>query len=466
MERAGEAVAEAAAPLAGTGLIVIVAGPGKNGGDGFVAARLLRERGFRVRVALHGGGRDGLHGDCALAAQRFAGEVVEATPAALAGTGLVIDGLFGAGFRPPLSADAGQLIQAVNRSGAPVLAIDLPSGLPGDGSLTEGPVVEADETVTFFRLKPAHLLFPGRALCGRVRVADIGIPASTLREVAPRTFHNLPALWRRALPALRPAGHKYDRGHLLVLSGPAGRGGAARLAARAGLRAGAGLVTVAAPSGALAEHAAQLTAVMLREANDARQVEALLADRRINAVVLGPGVGVGAATIDLVHAVLQSHAAAVLDADALTSFAGAADRLAADVLRREAPTVVTPHTGEFARLVPDLVGGSKLESARAAARRSGATVVLKGADTVVAAPDERAGIADNAPPSLATAGSGDVLAGIVGGMLAQGMPAFEAATAAVWLHGEAGREAGLGLTAEDLPEALRPVLRRLAAGGE
>jgi hydroxyethylthiazole kinase-like uncharacterized protein yjeF len=466
MERAGEAVAAAAAALAGEGSIVVLAGPGNNGGDGFVAARLLRHRGFRVQVALHGGGRDGLHGDCALAAGRFSGEVFDAAPAAFEGASLVIDGLFGAGFRPPLSAEAGQLIQAVNRSGARVLAIDLPSGLRGDGGLTDGPVVEADETVTFFRLKPAHLLFPGRARCGRVRVADIGIPASTLREIAPRTFHNVPALWRRVLPALRPAGHKYDRGHLLVLSGPAGRGGAARLAATAGLRAGAGLVTLAAPAGALAEHAAQLTAVMLREANDPRQVEALLADRRINAVVLGPGLGVGAATVDLVHAVLESRAAVVLDADAITSFVGAADRLAAEVLRREAPTVVTPHGGEFARIVPDLVGPSKLENARAAARRSGAIVVLKGADTVVAAPDERASIADNAPPSLATAGSGDVLAGIVGAMLAQGMPAFEAAAAAVWLHGEAGQEAGIGLTAEDLAPALRPVLRRLVAGGD
>lgn len=465
MERAGEAVAKAAAALAPEGMVVVLAGPGNNGGDGFVAARLLRDRGFRVRVALYGE-RDRLHGDAALAAGRFAGEVVVGDPAAFEGASLVIDGLFGAGFRPPLSAEAGQLIQAVNRCDARVLAIDLPSGLPGEGSVTDGPAVQADETVTFFRRKPAHLLFPGRALCGRVRVADIGIPASTLREIAPRTFHNRPVLWRRALPALRPAGHKYDRGHLLVLAGPAGRGGAARLAATAGLRAGAGLVTLAAPADALADHAAQLTAVMLREAGEPAAVEALLADRRINAVVLGPGLGVGTSTIDLVEAVLRSRAAVVLDADAITSFEGAADRLAAQIARRDAPTVVTPHSGEFARIVPDLVGPSKLENARAAARRSGAVVVLKGADTVVAAPDERAAIADNAPPSLATAGSGDVLAGIVGGLLAQGAPAFEAAAAGVWLHGEAGTEAGIGLIAEDLAPALRPVLARVAAGGD
>lgn len=462
MERAGAAVAVAAERLWRGGLILVLAGPGNNGGDAIVAARILRGRGFRVRVGLLGE-RAGLHGDGSLAAERFAGEVVAADPSLVEGAGLIVDGLFGAGFRPPLSTEAGQLVMAVNRRRSPVVAIDLPSGVPGDGSLTDGPAVAADETVTFVRLKPAHLLYPGRALCGRVHVADIGIAAGTLAAIAPQTFHNLAPLWRRALPSLRPTGHKYDRGHLLVVSGPAGRGGAARLAATAGLRAGAGLVTLAAPAAALAEHAAQLNAVMLREANGPADLDKLLSDPRVSAVVLGPGLGVGPATTELVAAALRSHAAVVLDADALTSFAGTADRLAAQVARRDAPTVVTPHTGEFARLVPDLVGPSKLESARVAARRSGAVVVLKGADTVVAAPDQRASIADNAPPSLATAGSGDVLSGIIGALLARGMPAFEAASAAVWLHGEAGAEAGAGMTAEDLAPALRAVLARLAA---
>ena len=462
MERAGAAVAAAAMGLFAGGLILVLAGPGNNGGDGFVAARILRDRGFPVRVALLGA-LERLHGDCVLAAGRFAGEVVAATPSVFAGAGLIVDGLFGAGFRPPVSAEAGRLIQALNRSGAPVLTIDLPSGLSGDGAAADGPVVQASESVTFFRLKPAHLLFPGRALCGRVRLVDIGISAATLAEIAPSTFRNRPALWRRAIPPPRPAGHKYDRGHLVVVSGPATRGGAARLAALAGLRAGAGLVTLAGRSAALAEHAAQLTAVMLREANDPGQLDALLGDRRIKAVVMGPGLGLGPITVQLVGAALRSSAAVVLDADALTSFEGAADRLAAEILRRDAATVVTPHAGEFARLVPDLVGPSKLENARAAARRSGAIVLLKGADTVVAAPDGRAAIADNAPADLATAGSGDVLAGIIGGLLAQGVPPFEAAAAGAWLHGEAGSEAGVGLTAEDLAPALRVVLARLAA---
>lgn len=466
MEKAGAAVAHAAARSWRGGLIVIAAGPGNNGGDGFVAARLLRERGWPVRVALHGD-RGHLTGDAALAASRFAGEVVEAVPASFDGAGLIVDGLFGAGFRPPLSAAAGELVQAINHSPAPVLAIDLPSGLPGDGSEPGGPAVQADRTVTFFRLKPAHLLYPGRGLSGSVEVADIGIPSSTLTEIRPSIFRNLPPLWREAFPAIRPTGHKYDRGHLLVASGPAGRGGAARLAAGAGLRAGAGLVTIAAQKDALAEHAAQLDAVMLRAADGPDALDVLLQDRRMTAVVLGPGLGVGPRTVELVEAVLRSSAAVVLDADALTSFAGRMDRLAGEVARRSAPTVVTPHGGEFARIVPDLLGPSKLESARLAARRSGAVIVLKGADTVVAAPDhdQRAAIADNAPPGLATAGSGDVLAGIVGGLLAQGMPAFEAAAAGVWLHGEAGREAGLGLISEDLAPALRPVLERLAAQG-
>jgi hydroxyethylthiazole kinase-like uncharacterized protein yjeF len=323
-----------------------------------------------------------------------------------------------------------------------------------------GTAIRALATVTFFRLKPGHLLLPGRYLSGAVTVVDIGIEADVLDTIRPMAWRNAPALW--SLPLMAPDGHKYARGHVLAVSGPATRTGAARLAARGALRAGAGLVTVAAPLDALDENAAQLTAIMLAPMDGPKGLASILTDERKNVVVIGPALGLNETTVDLVGAALASRSRVVVDADALTSFAGAADRLASLIRGRAAAVVMTPHEGEFAKLFPDLaLNSSKLERARLAAELTGATVVLKGPDTVVAAPDGRAAIADNAPPQLATAGSGDVLAGIVGGLLAQGMEPFDAAAAAVWLHGEAGRSRARGLIAEDLPEALPDVFAGL-----
>jgi len=466
MEEAGDAVAVRAAMMARAGSrIAVVAGPGNNGGDGYVAARQLAERGFAVRV-LRVGDRPGT-GDAAEAARRWSGEVMPAAPDALDGCGLVIDALFGAGLARPVESLAAALVAAVNAAGVPVLAVDLPSGINGDTGAVQGCAVRATETVTFFRRKPGHLLYPGRAHCGRTHVVDIGIPDAVLARIAPRIAVNAPALWRTAFPVLRPDGHKYDRGHALVVSGGLSSTGAARLAARGALRAGAGLVTLASPREALAVNAATNLAVMVRPAGGAGEIAALLEDRRFNAVVVGPGGGVGAGMRETVETVLGSGAAAVLDADAITSFAGEPEALAAAISARTAPVVMTPHEGEFSRFFKKIESisklHSKLEKTLAASSYTGAIVLLKGADTVVAAPDGRAAIAENAPPWLATAGSGDVLAGLIAGLMAQRMPAFEAAAAAVWLHGEAANKVGPGLISEDLPEALPAVLRRLAA---
>jgi hydroxyethylthiazole kinase-like uncharacterized protein yjeF len=299
-----------------------------------------------------------------------------------------------------------------------------------------------------------------------VHVADIGIESDVLDEIAPRTFENVPELWADAMPVPRIDGHKYARGHLVVASGDLVSTGAARLSARAGLRAGAGLVTVASPRDALAVNAAALTAVMVRDAGTPEQFTDLLADKRFNACVIGPGAGVGERTRGLVRAALSARRSLVLDADALTSFADDPEALFAEIKKQDRPQVVlTPHEGEFSRLFKilseDNSPPSKLERARLAAQRSGAVVLLKGADTVIAAPDGRAAIAANAPPWLATAGSGDVLAGIIGGMLAQGLPAFEAACIGVWMHGEAAQQFGPGLIAEDLSDMLPAVFRSL-----
>jgi NAD(P)H-hydrate epimerase len=347
------------------------------------------------------------------------------------------------------------MVEALND--LPVVAVDMPSGISGDtGAPLGGVYVKAALTITFFRKKPGHLLLPGRALCGETVVADIGIPA----EAANTQLHeNMPALWRFPWPELE--GHKYSRGHCVVVSGPAHATGAARLAARAALRVGAGLVSVASPAEAVAVNAAHLTAIMIKPFHGAVELGALLSDRRLNAVAMGPGLGVGKETRELVATVLRSGAAVVLDADAISSFKDEPQSLFGLLDNR---CVLTPHEGEFERLFPGLLdqSGSKLEAARTAAARALCVVLLKGADTVIAAPSGKAVINANAPASLATAGAGDVLAGLIAGLLAQGMSAFDAACAGAWLHGDAARRFGPVLIAEDLPDMMPAVLAGLA----
>ena len=452
MENAGRAVADAIAARFKPCAVTVLCGPGNNGGDGFVVARQLDESGFTVRVA-----HDADHkGDAKEMSMRWKGARVALTPEALDGARLVVDGLFGAGLSRPLEGAAAQMVEALND--LPVVAIDIPSGISGDtGQPLGGVYVKAALTVTFFRKKPGHLLLPGRALCGEIVVGDIGIPA----EAANTQLHeNSPALWQFPWPKLE--GHKYSRGHCVVVSGPAHATGAARLAARAALRVGAGLVSVASPPDAVSVNAAHLTAIMIKPFDGAARLGTLLSDKRLNSVMIGPGLGIGKDTRDLVTVALKSGAAAVLDADAITSFKDEPQSLFGLL---DDKCVLTPHEGEFERLFPGLLdkSASKLEAARAAAAQALAVVVLKGADTVIAAPSGKAVINANAPPFLATAGAGDVLAGLIAGLLAQGMSAFDAACAGTWLHGAAACLFGPGLIAEDLPEMLPRVLAALAA---
>jgi hydroxyethylthiazole kinase-like uncharacterized protein yjeF len=468
MENAGRAVAAAvAARHRPPRPVTVVAGPGNNGGDGFVAARVLLEKGYEVKVLL-AGNADRLKGDAATAAGRWNGPTEPASPIAISKGTVLIDALFGAGLDRPIEGAARALVEAMNASGAEIYAVDLPSGINGTSGAVQGVALKATETVTFFRRKVGHLLLPGRIHCGKVQVAQIGIPDAVLSRIAPQCFENAPALWGDRLPVPRVEGHKYSRGHAVVVSGGISSTGAARLAARGALRAGAGLVTIASPREALPVNAAASLAVMVRPVDGPVELSAFLSDPRRNAVVLGPGGGVGPAMRDLVLTALAGNGAVVLDADALTSFCDQPQAFLAAARRHPKGTaVLTPHAGEFSRLfqaLPEIAkAGSKLDQARMAAAQSGAVVLLKGPDTVVAAPDGRSAIAQNAPPWLATAGSGDVLAGFVAALLAQGMPGFEAAAAAVWLHGEAARDAGPGLIAEDLPEMLPRLYGRLFA---
>lgn len=498
MDQAGAAVAKEAAQLAPRhGRIVVFCGPGNNGGDGFVAARLLAAQDFVVDLGLLGS-LDSLHGDAALAARCWTGKVHAIGELDLEPADLVIDALFGAGLARDLDGPAKDLVLRLNewtkKTRRPILAVDVPSGIDGSSGQIRGAAISATRTVTFFRRKPGHVLLPGRLHCGDTIVADIGISDDVLAAIAPKTLVNCPTVWRQAFPVPRIDGHKYSRGHALVLSGGLAYTGAARLAARGALRAGAGLVTVATPKEALCVHAAALTAIMTRVCDGPDELRGLLADRRKNVLVMGPGLGVGEETCAQVLAALDAETgsrsrAIVLDADALTSFENDAYGLAQAINATRAHAVLTPHDGEFARLfgglgsndesrwasllpqghapvyLTALHSDSKLARARAAAALSGAVVVLKGPDTVVADPAGFATVAEDLPPWLATAGSGDVLAGIIGGLLAQSMPAYEAASAGVWLHGAAARQFGPGLIAEDIPENLPPVLRALFASG-
>jgi len=469
MAAAGAAVAEAVQRRFAAAPVTVVCGPGNNGGDGFVAARLLHEAGWPVRLALFGR-RDTLKGDAAHHARRWTGQVEPLTPAVLDGAAVVVDALFGAGLARPLDGAARAVVDEINARRLPCIAVDVPSGVFGDTGQPlggEGGAPHCVATVTFFRKKPAHLLLPGRTLCGEVIVADIGIPATVLEEIAPRTQENDPVLWAARFPWPRADGHKYSRGHAVVVGG-ATMTGAGRLAARAAARAGAGLVTVAAPARAIPIYAAASDALIMAACDDAATFQRLLEDHRKNAVLLGPGNGADTPTRMNVLAALGAGKACVLDADALTAFADDPEHLCRAIRRRgdAAVTLLTPHEGEFARLFPDLAkshAGDKLARARAAAERSGATVLLKGADTVIAASDGRAAINANAPPELATGGTGDVLSGMILGLLAQGMTGFDAGCAAAWLHGEAAAAFGAGLIADDIIEKVPQSLSILRA---
>ncbi len=444
MERAGRAITRAITSRSAPRPTLVLCGPGNNGGDGWVVARRLAVLGWPVVVAsLVDPAR--LKGDAAAAFARFGGSWSGELPAGLDNGWLVVDALFGAGLDRPLEGEARAWVERLAGHEGPVVAVDVPSGVDGGTGAVLGTAAPADLTVTFCRPKPGHLLLPGRDLVGELVVADIGIPDSVVASLDEGIRRNEPPLWAGLLPRRHSTAHKYRFGHAVVVGGPAHATGATRLAALAALRAGAGLVSVAARPDALPVYAAALTTVMTKPCADTAALEALLADSRLNAWLIGPGAGVGETTRAATLALARSGRPLVLDADALTSFA---DDPATLFEALHGACVLTPHDGEYGRLFARR--GDRLLRARAAAAACRAVVLLKGADTVVAAPDGRAAILGAAPAALATAGTGDVLAGLILGLLAQGMPAFEAAAAGAWLHARAGTFAGPGLIAEDL----------------
>ena len=452
MQRAGAAVAEAAAARFAPCRTLVLAGPGDNGGDAYVAARVLQARGFAVRVEALAPPRS--------EAARRAAAAWDGPVGPLSGgfgdAGLIVVGLVGAGLDRPLAGEALRLARASGPVRERIVAIDLPSGLSGDAGAPVGDAAfQAGLTVTFHRRKLAHVLQPGRGFCGEVVVADIG-----LGPAASSLFENGPELWLARFPWPAVAAHKHARGRLIVVSGEAWRTGAARLAARGALRIGAGLVTLVSPPDALLVNAAHLEAVMLAPFETEQELEQ--AGHGAEAAVIGPAAGVNDATLANVLALARTGAALVLDADALTVFRDDPDELFSLLDRDD---VLTPHPGEFERIFPGLArrSANKVEAAREAARRAGAVVLVKGADTVIAAPDGRAAVNLNGTPWLATAGSGDVLAGLIGGLLAQGMESFAAACAGAWIHADCAGRFGPGLISEDLPGLVPKALADLRA---
>lgn len=427
MEAAGAAAARAILAFAAPRDVVVACGPGNNGGDGYVVARHLAAAGVAVRVATVGAPATASAKAMAMQWRGPVTSIDEAAPATL-----LVDAVFGIGSRPLGSALAAALDRLASGARC-VVAIDVPSGLDADNGSGSG--IVADLTIAFGGLKPAHLIAAAR--CGRVALADLGFDLGDARLFA--TVRP---------PSLEPASdsHKYARGAVLLLGGREGQGGASRLAAHAAARI-AGLAMIACPARAVAENAGRLDAVMLGAADDGMAVTALLARHRFASIAAGPGLGDDRPRLD---GVLMSGLPVVLDADVFTLFAGNPGGLAAALT---GPAVLTPHEGEFERLFGSRPG-TRLDRARAAAVAVGAVVLLKGEATILAAPDGRAAINAHATPWLATAGSGDVLTGIIAGLLARGYDAFDAACAGAWLHGDAGRRAGPGLTADELPNAL------------
>ncbi len=424
--------------------VLVLVGPGNNGADGLKTVELLQDAGWSVTV------------------WKFD---EDSKLPELKDTALIIDALFGAGLSKPLRGNLLALVNRINTATCAVVSIDIPTGIDGNTGQARPIAVKADRTVTFFRQKPGHMLYPGRAHCGQIICRDIDIAAKALNKIAaPYLYENAPRLWQDGFPKRRYDSHKYKHGHVLCVSGGMRNTGAVRLAAKGALRIGAGLVSITAPGSALMIHAAHLTEIMLEKADNGNDLAALVEDIRKNVILIGPGLGLTERGRDMVEAALSSKAALVLDADALTLYKNEPEFLFARIKNRNAPVILTPHAGEFTRLFAHTKNNSKIDASKQAAKISGAIIVYKGADTIITAPDGTCVLNTNASPHLATAGSGDVLAGMIAGLLAQNMPPLKSACAGVWLHGAAGRHLGPGLIAGDIPNALPKLLKQTFYG--
>ena len=476
LSAAGKQVFDVVQPLLSSDDRVLVAcGGGNNGGDGLIVAKHLLDAGYDVAVALLGSSSD-LQGDARIAFDLLDHPISTLTDELAGRYSVIIDAILGIGIDRPVSGELAGWIHSANASSALIISVDIPTGIRGDCGSVMGVCINAQHTVTFFCKKPAHVLYPGRHYCGQVHLRQIGINASVLQDLQASVYENAISLWHAAIPQLTWSSHKYTRGHVVVASGDKLSTGAARLAARAALRSGAGLVTLAVPLLAVDVVANQITCEMIRSIDSGEELAQMLSDERITSVVLGPGMGVGQRTRQMVKTAINSTASVILDADALTSFENHQDELFQCIAQGTGQVVMTPHAGEFKRLFAGAISSTlpqhasltreppkndKIQLTKAAAKISGATVVMKGPDTVIANPSGQCVVNTNAPPWLATAGSGDVLAGTIAGWVAQGVGDMDAACIACWMHAEAAIAIGPGLIASDLVEQYPFIHQRL-----
>ena len=463
MERAGQAIADIVLnDYRQCRKIAVLCGPGNNGGDGYMAAHILKSHGFEPTIFALGTPRAGSDAEKAAAlwgAKHLAFDNFSSPQ----DFDVVIDALYGAGLDRPLEQSLQEKLKRLNESGIPVIAVDLPSGVFGQNGAIKGEAVKASKTVTFFRLKPGHVCYPGRLQCGEIRLADIGIPEKVLETIKPTRFINFPSLWLKNWPELDYDTHKYRRGHAVVFSGHQSSTGAARLAAHAAARSGAGLVTIVSPEDALLVHEMHLTSIMLKEMGSDTEILDFLENRKVRSVILGPAFGSLERALSIIKIVLLKSKifTLVLDADALTAMAGKGEEIFALIKQSPVNVILTPHEGEFQRVFPSVAHMedlSRIEKAAKAATVSGSVVVYKGADTIIASPDGRLAVNVNGTPFLATAGAGDVLSGIIGGLSAPKMLPFEAACAGAFLHARCAEHFGHGMIAEDIVSAIPLVL--------
>jgi len=433
--------------------VAVLCGPGNNGGDGFVVARLLQRRGWAVKLSLLGC-RESLKGDAAVNAQKWKGRIHPFGLNSIEKVDLVIDAIFGAGLARPVEGEVADVLNALNQGDIPVLAVDIPSGVDGNTGEIRGTAPQAAQTVTFFRAKPGHYLLPGKSHVGNLTICDIGTPEEVWAHIKPSAVLNDPGVWGHHFPEVGDASHKYTRGHAVIYGGP--MTGAARMAALGARRVGAGLLSILCHQDLVDNFASAEPGNIVTAFSSSTDLAIQMEDKRKKVILVGPGAGISEETRSYVQTALRAKQTTVLDADALSSFESLPDELFSSI---EGRCLLTPHEGEFSRLF-DFDGG-KVERACKAAKLSRAVVLLKGNDTVIADPDGRVAINANAPAFLATGGSGDVLAGIATGLIAQGMPVFEAACASAWLHGKAAEKVGCGLIAEDLAAALPATIKFL-----
>jgi ADP-dependent NAD(P)H-hydrate dehydratase / NAD(P)H-hydrate epimerase len=448
MENAGRAVAAEIIARYPQRPVTVLCGPGNNGGDGFVIARLLNDLGWPVTLHLLGE-RAKLKGD-ALAMSKLWSHPIKSMDDDFAGA-LIVDAIFGIGLKRDFPE---ALANRINSFGTDVVSVDIPSGVDALSGAIKGAAVKADLTVTFYRQKPGHVIWPGRAHCGEIVTSEIGLPESATSQIASKLWINAPPL----LPLPERDAHKYSRGGAVIWSGDALHSGASRLAAWAAQGAGAGIVCLAGPRDGLMVHAHHVSSILLHEIKETSDIENLLGGKKYSACCFGPASGTTDAHRRIAMGMIASGKKIVLDADAFTLFAGNRD-MAFRMMKQfdDTRAVLTPHSGEFERLFPDLAEGytAAIDRARAAAEMTGAVVVLKGPSTIIAAPSGETALQAEAPSKLATAGSGDVLAGLITGLMAQGVSPFEAAQSAVWLHADAARKIPhQAMTAEELVQAI------------